>query len=626
MKRSIVLSIILVTSLFADNEFINAQAPSLSSADLLFLAEESKEKNDINMVDRVTNDVSYNIVYDNQGAQNISFRGIDYRATNYSEDLIPFFRTSWQNSNIFNIYNSTDTIITNGAARPSSFGVTSIGGDFEVHTSVPKSELEGELHSTVTKDRYFSNLTVGSKQDNLYIKTNLQYLNKDSYNISDNFAFNANQPTNERVNSDKEYLGGNIKIGYFLNDKDEVAFKYGKSASEYGNELDVYAPDYTRVERQDLESFYGYYNHSEDNYKLSLRAYVDKYEDIWAIYEDITYSTLNPWTTINGKSVLYDTSRKGILAKADLFENGFSFVAKYQEDKNILKNKYAGATPQFVYENFLGSVLYKKTYNSILIDSALTYKKYQPKKIDYDGYAFTYTEGGSKGDILDAQVSFNYKTASNEYYLSLVKTSKIPAMGEMFAFSYYQEPNPNLKPEISYNTEIGLKHYLKTGLITTSIYNYEIKDKIYELYRKVPTKYRYYYNLNKATHRGLEFRYSNLFYNKNFLTFSYAFSRAYAEDGTTLNFIPKHKISISDKVNITPKLSTTFEYMYQSSMYDSTDIIKAYSLINLHTNYKINKDLTTTISLKNALDKNYEYQYGMPAEGRTFYASLNLKF
>ena len=622
MKRNIVLSIILATSLFANNEFINAQAPSLSSADLLFLAEESKEKNDINMVDRVTNDVSYNVQIDDKGSPNISFRGFDYKATSYSEDLIPFFRTTGQNSNIFNIYNSTDTITTNGAARPSTFGVTSIGGDFEIYTTTPKNSLEGELFTTVTKDRNFSNLVLGSKQDNFYIKTQLQYLNQNSFDVSGNFDFNANQPSSKRVNSDKDYLGGNIKVGYFLNDKDEIAFKYGKSKSEFGYSVDAIdtTPDYTRMPTQDLESFYGYFNHIEKDYRLNFRAYLDKYQDVYSFYTDDNYNTylFDP--------VLYDDERVGVLGKVELLNSGLSFVANYEQNQHFTKNRYPDATPEYVYENFLGSILYKNKIGDILFNSALTYKKYQPKKVDYDGQTFDYNEGGSKDDILDAQMTFSYENSNSTYYLNLTKTSKIPTMYEMFAFSTYQEPNPNLKPEISYNAEIGLKHYLKTGLLTTSIYNYEIKDKIYELYRKVPTKYRYYYNLNKATHRGLEFRYSNLFYNKNFLTFSYAFSRAYAEDGTTLNFIPKHKISISDKVNISPKLSTTFEYMYQSSMYDSTDIVKAYSLVNLHTNYKINKDLTTTISLKNALDKNYEYQYGMPAEGRTFYASLNLKF
>lgn len=622
MNKKISLSLILAISLFASENDVNIQSPALSSSDLLFDSNDSKEKSDINMVDRVTNDVSYNVQIDDKGSPNISFRGFEYKATSYSEDLIPFFRTTGQNSNIFNIYNSTDTITTNGAARPSTFGVTSIGGDFEIYTTTPKNSLEGELFTTVTKDRNFSNLVLGSKQDNFYIKTQLQYLNQNSFDVSGDFDLNTNQPSSKRVNSDKDYLGGNIKVGYFLNDKDEIAFKYGKSKSEFGYPIDVKdtTPDYTRMPTQDLESFYGYFNHIEKDYRLNFRAYLDKYQDVYSFYTDDNYNTylFDP--------VLYDDERVGVLGKVELLNSGLSFVVNYEQNQHFTKNRYPGATPEYVYENFLGSVLYKNKIGDILFDSALTYKKYQPKKVDYDGHTFDFNESGSKDDILDAQMTFSYENSNNTYYLNLTKTSKIPTMYEMFAFSTYQEPNPNLKPEISYNAEIGLKHYLKTGLITTSIYNYEIKDKIYELYRKVPTKYRYYYNLNKATHRGLEFRYSNLFYNKNFLTFSYAFSRACAEDGTTLDSIPKHKISISDKVTITPKLSTTFEYMYQSSMYDSTDIIKAYSLVNLHTNYKINKDLTTTISLKNALDKNYEYQYGMPAEGRTFYASLNLKF
>ena len=574
------------------------------------------------MVDRVTKDVSYNIVYDGQGAQNISFRGLDYTATSFSEDLIPLYKTTLSNSNIFNIYNSTSTITSNGAARPSVFGVSSLGGDFEIKSSKPTEELEGELHTTIANDSVFNNLTIGTKQKSFYVQSNLTYLNRNSYKISDDFNYNSTQATNERVNSDKEYLGASIKLGYYLNDNDEVGFKYASSKSEYGNETNVYlTPFYTRVLTQDLNSFYGFYDHKNKDYSLKTRVYLDKYEDVWAIYDD------NTFTSINGTPVLYDDKRTGFLTKLDLLNNGFSFVANYEQNQHISKNKYPDGEPKYVYETINGSVLYKKTYNNISVNSALTYKKYRPVKVDYDGHTFDYPqETGAKGDTLDAQVSLNYDFNDSTYYVSLTKTTKLPKMIEMYSFSDYQEPNPDLKPETSRNVEFGIKHSLKNGLISAAIYNYDIKDKIDSISIPDP-RYKYYYNIDKATHRGFELRYSNLFYGKNFLNVEYAYSDAREENGDRLESIPENKLTISDEIYITRKLSTLIEVNYQSQMDDEdSNKIKAYSLVNIHGTYKIKNNISTTLSVKNLLDKNYEYKYGMPSLGRTVYASLNWKF
>ena len=193
-------------------------------------------------------------------------------------------------------------------------------------------------------------------------------------------------------------------------------------------------------------------------------------------------------------------------------------------------------------------------------------------------------------------------------------------MMEMFAFSDYIEPNPNLKAEKANNVELGFTHSSTIGFLTASIYNYDLEDKIQRINNK-------YINIKEATHRGFEVKYLNQ-YRKNLFNIAYSYSKTKDDNNKKLDLIPTHKFMISDKIDISRKLSAIIEASYQSKMYKNkeADLIKPYTLFNFHTTYKLKKNIKTVLSIKNIFDKNYEHDYGMPSPGREYFVSLNWKF
>lgn len=623
MTRKTILWILIAT-INANSEILNSiiiEEKKEKPSDLLFFEEDFENKNQKNLVEKLSTNISFHEITDEFGAPTISFRGIDYRATNYSENLIPLYKTTTQNPLLINAIKNQSMIISNNARTPSTFGVTSLGSDLEIVNKNPKKKFEGNFKTTLSQYEIKNSLSLNTKQDNYYIKSDFVYFNRDKYKLSKDFENTSFQDSKTRINSDRENRAISLKSGYFLNDKDEIAIKYNNTKSTYGNEPQIHGDnyyDFTRVEFQDIESFYGYFDHKEADYNFYFRTYYDKFEDFWRIYKDHTY------TTEKKTPVIYDDRRIGLLSKLELNKENslLSFVLNYEENKHITKREsWLPAKPKYKYQTVKSSILYKHHIEKLTIDTALTHKKYKPLDINYDGHNFTFDESGSKDSLTDVQIAFNYKVNDkNEFYLSFARTSKIPTMKQMFAFSDYIEPNPNLKAEISRNIELGMNHYLKDGIVRISLYNYALKNKI----EKVNDKY---VNINRAKHQGFELRYMTI-YKNHYLNADYAYSRAKDNTGLALDLIPRHKIVISDKIELNKKLDTTLEMIYESKKFEDEekDQINSYTVFNTHASYKINKYLKTIVSIKNIFDKNYELDYGMPKEGRNYYVSINLDF
>ncbi len=91
MTRKAILWICIAT-LNANSEILNSiiiEEKKEKPSDLLFFVEDFEDKNQKNLVEKLSNNVSFHEITDEFGSATISFRGIDYRATNYSENLIP---------------------------------------------------------------------------------------------------------------------------------------------------------------------------------------------------------------------------------------------------------------------------------------------------------------------------------------------------------------------------------------------------------------------------------------------------------------------------------------------------------------------------------------------------------
>lgn len=209
--------ILIVTScccaVFANEQIIEVYAPTLTPTDIYFSQENAIQTNTFELNERLDGDVSYYLSAPSSdfARSNISFRGVDSRATGYIEDLIPVFKNTQQSISPYNFY-TTDNIVSNSGIRPSSLGVVSPGSDIEILSIKPKSDFEGEISQTFSNNDSLSQVSIGGKNDKVWYKTAFSYYDRDSYKLSDDFIPTTVQPTYERVNSDKLYKSAMAKV------------------------------------------------------------------------------------------------------------------------------------------------------------------------------------------------------------------------------------------------------------------------------------------------------------------------------------------------------------------------------------------------------------------------------
>ena len=137
-----------------------------------------------------------------------------------------------------------------------------------------------------------------------------------------------------------------------------------------------------------------------------------------------------------------------------------------------------------------------------------------------------------------------------------------------FFYGFGETINPDVKPEIAYQYEVGIKHFYTRSFVQLATYYYDYKDKIVQ-----QVDDGIYENIASSTHKGFELKYSAK-YGKNNLNASYGYSDAKDQDDKRLDSIPKHKITLSNKFKIDSKTSASIDYLYQSKTYQNSENYK----------------------------------------------------
>ena len=225
---------------------------------------EALETNSITLQERLERDVSFSIVADSKGEEAISFRGLDFKATEYVEDGIPLYR----NTNGFVDAKFTMTnaeLQMNDGSGTSSFGVSPMGGEVQIHSKNPTKAFETKVSASISNNDEYYHMYAGSMVDNVYIQADASYYHRSDYELSDAYDPTPIQGKGSRVNSDKDQKNFALKSGIYLNDQVHLAGKVSVTRSQYGMPPNVYTDledpvwnAYGRIDKKGLNSYYIY--------------------------------------------------------------------------------------------------------------------------------------------------------------------------------------------------------------------------------------------------------------------------------------------------------------------------------------------------------------------------------
>lgn len=582
--------------------------------------DEAYKTQNITLQDRILRDVSFNLTIDDKGEAGISFRGLNYKSTDYIQDGIPLYRSVNGFVDTKFIMESA-TLSVNDGSKTSSLGVSAIGGEIEIHADTPKQALESLLSTRFSNNDEYYHARVGGLIDDIYLQLDSSLYHRSDYQLSEHYEPTPLQDKGPRINSDKQQEHVSLKSGIFLDDRTHLAAKVSMDHATYGMPPNVFSDPanpvwdaYTRIDKKELHSLYLYGDYDTNILSLTMRAYYDAYEDIWTIYDDPSYQSHWP-------KMLYDDQRLGSIIKANLTEESSSNTFIILWEKNTHHRKEGGLENAiFETSTFKGSYLYSDTFKEHWkLDSGISYTYIQSEKEPINNLSSTRSK-----EALDAQLKIGYQYKDLNLYAGIAHKNRMPAMYEMFAFFPWEVTNPGLKPEKSLQYTSGYKQiFQKDTSLDTAIYFYDIRDLI--VYRDMG-----YINREKASHYGLDIRLENHSISNHRVSLSYAYAQAKDSEGEPLEFIPNHSIKLEDTITIDASWEAFIAYQYNSSRHSSNSAtytdeqmkLDAYHLAEIQLRYQVDEHTDIRAGIKNILDEDYEWRYGYPSEGRSYYLSL----
>jgi len=361
MKKSIFFSC-LSTLIWAETVTlgpIDIQGKTVSSCTVVLSENEAKETDSITLQERLKYDVSFSVVTNlNAGEEALSFRGLDFKSTEYIEDGIPLYRSA--NGFIDTKFVMTDAKLQiNDGSGTSSLGVSPMGGVVQIDSRNPAKALESQLDTSISNNDEYYHAYAGSMLDNVYVKADASYYHRSGYTLSSDYVSTPLQEKGKRLNSDKDQRNISLKSGIFIDDYIHLAGKVSLTRAEYGIPPNVYTDllnpvwdAYSRIKNKDLNSYYLYADYDRDDLEISIRAYYDDYEDVFKIYDDPDYQS--SWPEVNYNDHRLGTVIKGIKTQDN---HKSTFIVQAEENEHIRSGGELD-TAKYVADTFKMSFLH----------------------------------------------------------------------------------------------------------------------------------------------------------------------------------------------------------------------------------------------------------------------------
>ena len=420
---------------------------------------------------------------------------------------------------------------------------------------------------------------------------------KDGYKNNNWFAninYAINQNWNLKASTHQTSYNADIDYGAFKDDKDEKfnnATKLTGLVLKYKKEKSIFQFQY-QLSTQDRQ----YKNDSAD------RKYT--------IFEDNQYK---------GKSHFADAFYSTPIAKNIQWIMGGDFRYGSYQQTYVSISEYGPYN-----DNFKDTFQYQTAlYSSLLINDASN-----KWLLELGGRMNKHNRYGSNQTFT---ISPSYKLSSSFRLMASASTGyKAPSL---YQLSY----NEDLKPEQSFNTEMGVEYKTNTVFIRAVYYNRTIDNGI---------DYNYidynFFNYIRQKVNGTELELNWKANEKNNISLNYTLmngqetnqNRVTTTDTITYNYLlkrPKNTAGIQWTYEASPKLNVSIAARYISKRYDvggyaAADVgLKSFTLLNAHIQYKFSKHLVIYSDAQNIGNVAFQEINGYNAMGRMLMLGLRLK-
>jgi iron complex outermembrane receptor protein len=538
-------------------------------------------------------------------------------------------------------------------------GPGAMGGAINLITRKPTKTFETELRAGGGEGFADAYLRVGSLHDSFYVQGSASYLDRDYWELSEDFVpATAIEDGGERNGSDNRDTRANFKIGFTPNDEDEYSLSYTAQTGEKGAPLNVYnnppipANSFWRWPSWDIGNLYwlsvtrlG----ADDDVTLKTSLFDNTFENSLYAYDDATYTTQSAPGRFQS---FYDDKGYGGSVEIELpvgERNTFGAAYHQRRDEHTEYNDNRPTHPtlrtvepiQTTLED-TWSLAFENTFaatpNLDLVAGA-SYEENDLKLAeDYNAAlpdpTIEHPTGGSDATNLQAAAYWRY-AQGRELRGVISSRTRFPTIFERFSTRFGSAlANPDLEPEEAVNYELAWSGQVDDGLdVTAALFYADVKDVIQT--NQVAAGVTQTQNIGDGEFYGVELGVTSQ------LTDSWSVSANYTHLEREINDPLQPGIEVTGAPDDAAFVAFIFEptdrWTIAPSLELATDrwselgigFVRTgdYTMLNLQVQYRGSGDLwEVAFGGTNLTDENFELAYGYPETGASAYARIRLSF
>jgi iron complex outermembrane receptor protein len=536
-------------------------------------------------------------------------------------------------------------------------GPGGMGGAINLVTRKPSEPFEAELRTGFSEGEQDAYVMAGSRQERFYVQGSVSYLDRDYWQMSDDFVPTSIEDGGERNGSDNRDSRANFKIAFTPNDTDEYSLSYTAQTGEKGAPLHVYnnppipPNSYWRWPTWDIGNLYWLSSTQLKEVELKTRVFYNTYENSLFAYDDATYTTQSAAGRFQS---FYDDTGYGANIEVGTplgDRNAFGAAFHYRRDEHTEFNDNRPTHPTLrsiepVQETLedTWSVAVENTFaatEKLDLVAGVSHDENDLKKAQEFNAAlgglFEYPTGGS--DATNVQGAAHWQYADARQLRAIVSSrTRFPTIFERFSTRFGSAiPNPDLEPERAINYEVGWTAQLTDELnLSTAVFYADVEDMIQTVV-VIPgaQPITQTQNVGDGEFYGVELGVQSQLTRLWSIAANYTYLQRDISDplqpGYEVVGAPDHAAFVafsyapSDRLSITPSLEVAGD---RWSDVTGGGYVRTgeYTLLNFQLQYRGSELWEIAVGGTNLLDENFELAQGYPEPGQSFYIRLRLTF
>ncbi len=512
------------------------------------------------------------------------------------------------------------------------YGNGGLGGVINVITKRGEPGTHGSAEAQVGEgDRYIARGTLSQSSEKVDVFVGASHAQQDHYNLSDDFEPTAQEDGGERENSD--YKRNNVLASATLHLEDDWAIgivanymqgDYGKPHSVYPQDTFASRTKYLRVD--DYEGCSGQITlnrNKEDELSVRSALFFNTLHEEENNYDNATYSTISRQrsytqdsdTTVCGGNL--QLGRK-VWKGAHATVGGMLRCEKYEEERVEFTNNSGAFDATSLDRQLLNGSVAAELEQAVGADWILIGGVSGNWQENDDGDSDTAPSWmlGTTYDLFDATV----------LHASYARQIRFPSIKQLYETD---GGNVELKKEASDNYEAGITQMLgERNKLDVTGFVRDVDDFIEKDTTGVNRNFEKYFIYGVET--ALDSQLTDSL--TGYASYTYMKTENISTD-YPLQYRPEHVVQLGAEWTVFKHLLLFGKVRYVADQYYYSRTapvqqaeLNDYVLLDLRATVVLKDMVDLYVGVDNVLDENYEQSYGVPREGRMFYAGIKAAF